>query len=358
MIRELDDFINRINRNCDISDAGSVGLYSICGLALRLRDLYKWENGLHPWVEKDSSQMLNWIDKKERLWEKIASDDFEKLPLFGKAYDPFDTEAVNQTLSPHGLFYGAGYAHSLKPTFFLSEIEKKQTINGFNVLILKREVSRDLLTLPALNQDRLIIVRKQSALQYLWDQMAYLTKSGRPALAFALKHTGLPDHQADTRKRYLDAIFSVQKETYIYHEIGELEASEFDEGLWRDMISQFPHTAVELFARTIKDLLADTGPTGTLNRIIQKQNMAGLGFYAAFIDGMAKVLFPEIRLAFKDFMETGDWDKIKQARIAGFSNAAAHADEMTRVFKAGKKKDDMEWVRDTIHKKLIDPIIN
>ena len=46
----------QVLRNCEISDARHAGLFSICGLALRLRDLYKWEKGLDPWVEKDSSR--------------------------------------------------------------------------------------------------------------------------------------------------------------------------------------------------------------------------------------------------------------------------------------------------------------
>ena len=44
--------VNRVARqildNCEISDAQHAGLYSTCGLALRLRDLYKWEHRLNP----------------------------------------------------------------------------------------------------------------------------------------------------------------------------------------------------------------------------------------------------------------------------------------------------------------------
>jgi hypothetical protein len=47
--KELKSFTRQVLRNCDISDADHAGFYSICGLALRLRDLYKWENQLPPW---------------------------------------------------------------------------------------------------------------------------------------------------------------------------------------------------------------------------------------------------------------------------------------------------------------------
>ena len=64
--------IEQIRHNCSISDCRYAGTYSVCGLALRLRDLYKWENGLEPWVEEDSSVVLEWIGEKEEEWDKLA----------------------------------------------------------------------------------------------------------------------------------------------------------------------------------------------------------------------------------------------------------------------------------------------
>ena len=69
---EIDTFARQVLKNCEISDAQHAGLFSICGLALRLRDLYKWENELNPWEEKDSSEILDWIAAKEQLWEKLG----------------------------------------------------------------------------------------------------------------------------------------------------------------------------------------------------------------------------------------------------------------------------------------------
>ena len=124
----LDKLIPQVLKNCDISDSQYAGLFSVCGLALRLRDLYKWEKGLDPWLEKDSSAILDWIGEKEQTWEKIADDDYRNLSLFDSDYEPFDTEGINAVLEPHGLFYGAGYARSLKPTFFLARLVEKPTI--------------------------------------------------------------------------------------------------------------------------------------------------------------------------------------------------------------------------------------
>ena len=59
-VLERKSITDQVLENCTISDSRHAGLYSICGLALRLRDLYKWEKGLDPWVEKDSSEVLEW----------------------------------------------------------------------------------------------------------------------------------------------------------------------------------------------------------------------------------------------------------------------------------------------------------
>ena len=120
--------------NCEISDAQHAGLYSTCGLALRLRDLYKWEHRLNPWEEKDSSEILDWIGEKETLWEKLADAKHTPITIGGKDYDLFDTHGINANLEPDGIFYGAGYAFSLKPTFFLAEIDAKSRNETFGVM--------------------------------------------------------------------------------------------------------------------------------------------------------------------------------------------------------------------------------
>ena len=68
---ELESVVNQVLNNCDISDAANAGLYTVCGLALRLRDLYKWEKGLVPWDERDSSEILEWIEQKENRWDYL-----------------------------------------------------------------------------------------------------------------------------------------------------------------------------------------------------------------------------------------------------------------------------------------------
>lgn len=353
---EIDSITRQVLHNCDISDAQHAGLYSTCGLALRLRDLYKWEHGLKPWEEKDTSEILDWIGEKEARWEKLADAKHTKIRIQGKEYDLFDTPAINAFLEPRGFLYGAGYAFSLKPTFFLAEIENKSLSNGYTVYSLGHERARDLLTLPALTQAQQILLRTDSAKLFLWDQMAFIKKSGRPALTFALEHCGLKKQNTAAIQKHLPAILAVQKDNYIYHEIGELSDSTFDSEIWRELIAAFPHSPIELLARGLKDLLADTHPSGTLHHLVKNRKMAGLGFYAAFLDGMLKELFPQLRLAFNDFTKTLNWRIIKETAVEGHRHAKRVVSEMVELFQTGKKKKQLRWAKEQIEQRLLEKI--
>jgi len=350
---DVEAITHQVLHNCDISDAQHAGLYSTCGLALRLRDLYKWERRLNPWEEKDSSEILDWIDHKEQLWEKLAEVEYADLTIDGRQYHPFDTSKINAALEPHRVLYGAGYAYSLKPTFFLAEIENKEHTHGHIVYTLGRELARDLLTLPALSQDNMILLRTESARLFLWDQIVYIKKSARPALQFALQHCGLKEQHPAALRLSLPLILAAQKDNYIHHEIGEMRDSTFHTPIWREIIGTYPHTTVELLTRALKDLLADTNEHGTLRYLTQNRKTAGLGLYTAFLDGLQKQLFPELRDAFKTFTQTRNWHIIEEAAAAGYSHAKNYADQMIEIFLSGKEKMQPKWAKEEIEHRLL-----
>jgi len=351
------DIARQVLQNCEISDARHAGLYSICGLALRLRDLYKWEKGLDPWEEKESAEILDWIGNKEQKWEQVLETEYRDLCIQDHDYAPFDTKTINTILEPHGLFYGAGYAHSLKPTFFLAAIEDKKNVRHFPVYTLGRELARDLLTIPALTQDCAILWRKESARMFLWDQMLYIKKSGRQALGFALEHCGLKDQHPETLRRNLATILAAQKETYIYHELGEIMDTVFDPDIWREIIAAYPHTPVELLARTLKDVLADANEHGPLRFFIRNRKAASVGLYVAFIDGLAKVLFAELISAFQEFAQCPNWKIIEGAVEAGFHSARHYTEQIISIYQAGKQNDNNDWAQKEIETRLVNNLV-
>jgi len=356
-VLDLNSLARQVLQNCEISDSRHAGLYSICGLALRLRDLYKWENDLNPWVEKDSAEILEWIGVKEQRWEELIDNDYDEISIFEQRYDPFDAAGINAVLEPHGVFYGAGYAQRLKPAFFLAPIENKAMVDGFPVYTLGCELARDLLTIPALSQDCSIILRMGSARLFLWDQLIYINKSARPALNVALEKCGLEDKTPEALRGALDTLLETQRETYIYHELGEIRDDVFNRAVWREIIADHPHTPIELLARAVKDLLADTNAYGTLQNIIKRRETAALAFYVAFFDGLAKTLFPEINMSFHEFVDSGDWAVIEAAVSSGHQTALHYAEELIGIHETGKKHGDGIWVKNEIQNRILKKIL-
>ena len=349
---DLDRLIRQVRSNCDISDARHAGMFSICGLALRLRDLFKWEKGLAPWEEGDPAEVLEWIGVREDRWETLADSDYANLPLTGTRFDPFDTTGLNRVLEPQGLYYGAGYARGLKPTFFLAVIDSRRQIGRGTIYSLGRELARDLLTLPAMSQGSTILMRDEAARLFLWDQIAYVSPSGRKALAAALDACGLSDHSPGALQHHLGRLLEVQQTIHLHHELGELQDPTFDRGLWQEMIAAFPGTRVEFLVRHVKDFLADTSSSGTLPHICRMRDAAALAFYAVFADSMSKALWPLLFDSIDDFVRTGAWESVENAAAVAREAAGRLAHRIMSLFRDGRDRGDLTRAHVRIDREL------
>ncbi len=154
----------------------------------------------------------------------------------------------------------------------------------------------------------------------------------------------------------LARICEAEIETYIYHELGEMRDTVFDRDIWRGIVSTFPHTPIELLARSVKDILADVNEYGTLRHITSQRKTSSMALYVAFLDGLRKVLLPELFEAFEGFVGSGDWGLLEQAISHGYNTAKHHAEVMCSTYKEGKQKDDMEWVQNEIKEQLLIPL--
>ncbi|MCP4667723.1 MAG: hypothetical protein GY849_15310, partial [Deltaproteobacteria bacterium] len=253
-------------------------------------------------------------------------------------------------------YYGAGYVHGLRPSFFLAHIDEKNEIEGCAVYRLGHELARDLLLLPALSQEEFIVIRKESARLFLWNQIFFIRKSGRYALGFALKEYGIQEYDSKVIQGSLGKILEDELENYMYHEVGEIKGDVFSRDLWREVIAAFPHTPVEILARVVKDLLADTNEYGKLRYIMRERKTASLAFHVAFLEGLAKELFPEIIEAFKEFMKTRNWALIEQAISMGLHTATRYAKTISTIFQRGKEKGDMKEAQNEMTRRLLAPL--
>jgi hypothetical protein len=311
----LQQILPAIRRNCMIADAQHSGLYSLCGLFLRLKDQYNWEQGRPPWSPTQEDGLIKWIDQKETQWLNCLDAAFEPIIIRGRPFDCLDSQGLNRLLLPLGYYYGAGYGRGLKPTFFLGAVKQKYQVNGFTVIILERELALDLSLAPAQRQGRTIIVRTDPLRFFLWAKIQETEQWEREATALALSCYGWDP--ARPPEAQLGPILEAEAETILYHELGEALDRTFPRRLWKKLLLKFPFSRVELYLRTLKDLLADTHPQGALAHIIRERKTGSLAFYLSNLKGLRRSLFPEFITAMQIFKKNDDWSLIRRADKKG-----------------------------------------
>jgi len=311
--------LEKVRHNCDVSDARDNGIYSICTLVLKLRNLYKWEHGMEPWEEPDSPVLLDWIAAKEEYWQSIQTETFTALPVNGKSVDPFLLSPINKSLSAENLIYGAGYGRSMKAVFFMAEILEDRMVEGCPTLILGKEKARELSSPFAMLQDGVIYIRREPMRFFFWDQIQEINHSCRISMQQALGAYGLMKNSCTVEREKLiavfDSIIDQELEIFIYHEVGESLENLLDSGVLKKIVAAYPDSILELLARAVKDILADTHPGGLLNHIVERERKSSLGFYMSFLDGMRKHLCPGLQEASKRFWDNSDWMELQEAIV-------------------------------------------
>lgn len=327
----------QVRRNCHRADAAAAGLFNLCGLLLRLRNLYKWEKGLPPWEEEEPAVVLGWVEEREALWEELAQDQPQTLRLGGRGFDPFDSEGLNRLLEPAGLVYGAGWVDQKVPVFFLGELAARRRVEGLTVYELGRELAGDLMFLPGLKQGRRVFLRRQPMAYLVWDKLADPRASVRRFVELGLAGYGLRREELLARPSWeaLEPVLAGELEVVLWHEQGEATAGQEAAGLLARALAEHPGSELEHFVRAVKDLLADTGPGGRLERMIQARAVGPLGFYPAWLAGFSRRLFPEVDAAVADFAREGDWSRIEEVRRLGWSRARQALEGLAPILEMG-----------------------
>jgi len=208
-------------------------------------------------------------------------------------------------------------------------------------------------------QDNVIYVRQEPFRFYLWDQINDIRPSGKSGLQYALQNYGVVGSDAKPDREGLiasfDTIVDQETDVFVYHEVGEMLEDGIDRELFREMVAEFGGGPIELLIRAIKDILADTHAKGMLSHIISNEKKTSLGFYVTFLDGLRKVLFPEIHDAFHRFTELGDWAIIDKARQECRRNNLARADIFFKICR-NIKSQDLEKVKEQLEEELLVPL--
>ncbi|MFI5295014.1 MAG: Sfum_1244 family protein [Thermodesulfovibrionales bacterium] len=345
----------QIKVNCDISDARFWGNYSICGLLLRLRELFRHERGVKPWEEIPQGVISEWIASKESLWHEIEEREFNKLSLQQGEFPPFESEGINHLLEKEGLLYGAGLGIQMKPSFFLAELHSKKSLDEYEVIIAGRELVRDLSAYPSVLQRDTIVARRDALTTVLWDKFEEIRpKKYTGTLLYAFSQYGI-DPQGEANESLYARIAQIAEEeigAYIYHEIGEAHEGSTLGELWKTMLSGPLTRRAELFVRSIKDVLSDTSDRGMLKYIVEHRRKGSLGFYLSSLGGFRKMLFPEIQEMFPGFTEREDWKLVEKARKKGYEKAGELASSVLDIYRRLG-----EGASDVVEKELIDKML-
>lgn len=350
--------LSTIQHNCDISDAKDHGIYSMCTMVLKLRNLYKWEFGLEPWQEPESSDLLDWIDQKEKYWPTIAQNPFQSISINGHSFPYSDSEAINTTLNEDGYIYGAGYGRSMKAVFYLAKILEQQTVEGCPVVISGKEVAKEMASPFAMTQEKVIYIRREPLRYFLWDHIQELRSSCRLSLRHALDYYGLLEDQKLSQKQFrdkLDYIVNEEMNLFIYHEVGEILETSFDSHMFQTIVANFPASVIELVARAIKDTLADTNQQGLLSYAIQEKRESTLSLYIGFLDGLRKKLFPEIFPAFEQFLKDRDWQLLHQAQFSCRENTLQLAEKICNITQ-NIRQDSKEEIQAKFNTQILLPL--
>ncbi|MCG8425887.1 MAG: hypothetical protein MI754_00860 [Chromatiales bacterium] len=324
---QIQALAEQVQRNCHISDARHGSDYGLCTYLMKMREYYRWERGLAFTDVLDKDQVGNWLTEREQLWHSLDEAEFSDLQIGETAYDPFAVEEINQALNPWGYVYSGGLGSSGRPHFFLAELHE-ESLRNEGVLVAGRELARDLASPPAMNQGKLIFVRKESLRRMLWEKLESWRWSradnalGRAFACYDFEHN---------LERALDQITMDELSLVLLHERGEKQVGELFGDAWNEMVLDLVFTPAELIVRAIRDHLADC--LVTLPALHEMGRDSSVHFYIGNLTGMRKSIYPEMLDHYERWRERGDFSVFTQAAEVGRGRWQTLAEQVLALHK-------------------------
>lgn len=334
--------IERIQQNCDVSDAQYAGNYSMCTFLLKMREYYRWQNKLNFGNNLSRDDIGDWLVKREKYWSQIADNSFATIPL-SRNFDAFDATGINSELTKQGYVYSSGYGVFGKPHFFLGKLSETRKLDNLTIYISSQEFARDLVAPPAMSIDNNIFIRQESMRRFIWERIeewrANKNKSG--PMKNVLAHWQNWD-DAKNLDSILDTLVETETETMILHEMGEIQAGQQLGDHWKNMVNDMSGTQAEFFLRAIRDILADC--MVTLPSLFEAEKNMSIHFYFANYSGLRKHLFPELRHAYEQWCENKKTGTMTALVLKGIERWHDIASQSLANYKANGKnaKDDIE----------------
>lgn len=312
-MREIGELVKTVQHNCHISDAIYAGNYTVCVFLLKMRELYRWEQGLALTAAIKREDVGEWLAAREAKWDGIEGEDFAPLALAGSEHGAYDVAKINNVLAPEGYVYSGGMGLFGKPHFFIGALKRRETAEGVEIYVAGEEYARDLVAPPSMYRDGVVFIRTESLRRYLWERIEdwrFLKAKAEHPMGRAiasydaklLKHAS-EDAAEDATEAVLDRMSEAETESLILHELGEARAARLLGPGWGEMIAAHPRSKLEFYARGARDLLADS--MTTLPSLIAEDNAPSLHIYFSNFSGVRKALYPALHAAYNRWAEGG-----------------------------------------------------
>ena len=312
MHKKIEKIIKTVQHNCHIADARHAGDYTLCVYLLKMREMYRWEQGMDFSTQLTTDDVGDWLTAREGLWDDIEEEDYHPLIIDDKEYDPFDNALIStffeQELYHKPLVYNAGLGIRCRPHFFIAELEEKIQHDDYVVYLSGKEYARDMAAPAAMAQGNQIFIRRESLRRVIWEILDDAKVNGLDnPLTRAMSYYDFDSNP----QQALDDMTNAEIQSVIQHEIGEVKVGLHVGEAWNEMLASVANTQAEIMCRAIRDHLADSMTTLPYLLTHAEENQASIHFYFGNMTAMRKHLAPHLMETYKQWHETGSLARLK-----------------------------------------------
>ncbi len=342
MNKDLKKLINTIQHNCHIADARHAGDYTLCVYLLKMREMYRWEQGIDFKTMLTTDDVGDWLTEREGVWDDIEEQEYKALSINNQSYEPFDNDLINTLLDDKKLVYNAGLGIRCRPHFFIAELEKTIKHEDYTVFISGKEYARDMAAPAAMAQENNIFIRRESLRRVIWEILDDARVAGLDnPLTRAMRFY---DFEGDAEEA-LNKMTEAEIEYVIEHEMGEVKAGKLLGDGWNDMTVKLARTQAEIMLRAIRDHLADSITTLPALLVANEENdksAASLHFYFGNMTAMRKHLAPSLMEAYQQWHEIGDLKVLEEVSNRSQTHWQALAEKVADLYATSANADEIE----------------
>ncbi len=337
-----DSLCETVQYNCNIADAKHAGNFTMCVYLMKMHEYCRWDKGYVCTDTMSKEEVGEWVTHRELLWSSLEQKSFKPIQIDDQLFDPFDTEAINDSLRSRGMVYSGGIGVRRVPHFFLAKFDEQRSYDDCQIVISSEECARDLGSPPAMTLDNKIFIRKESIRRMLWEkvqewQWHKIENAASRAFSFY-------DFKSDVNVA-LDQMTEVELPSIILHEQGEVKAGRILGEQWKQLLVGTTSMRLELMLRTVKDFYADS--ISTLPVLFSENKVASIHFYAANMNPVRKQVCPSFLNSYQQWCEDGNLKRLQDWLVVSATHWADTCEQVLFMYVNHASEADIEQYIET-----------